>query len=161
MTKVMRLCEDGDVREQPHDAAALAAAPAPQRTAPQEDEEEEEGPGGEGGLLLLAGAAGHAGDDGGRRRRRRRRLGGAGGRGGRMLTEDDGGAPRRSTPADRAARADRGRAEIAADDAVPDAPVLKRRRQQTGRGGAHVGKSGRHGTAVQVDPKLTVLGFNA
>jgi hypothetical protein len=80
-------------------------------------EGEEEGLGGEGGLVLLAGAAHVPGDDGRR-----------------------GGAPRRSTPADRAARAKRGRSDAAAGDDVPDAPLPKR---QTG--GAQAGPSGRHG----------------
>ena len=53
---------------------------------------------------------------------------------------DDGGAPRRSTPADRAARAKRGRVASAADDVVPDAPAPKRKHE-----GAQVGPSGRHG----------------
>ena len=90
----------------------------------REDEEGldgEERLGGEGGLALLAAAAAPAahvpGDDGGR-----------------------GGAPRRSTPADRTARAKRGRTEIAADNDVPVAPAPKRR-----RAGAQVGKSGLHG----------------
>ena len=85
------------------------------------DREEEEGQGGEEGLeVLLAGAALPAHvpqDDGG-----------------------DGGAPRRSTPADRAARAKRGRGDTAASDDVPDAPAPKRK-----SGGARVGQSGRHG----------------
>ena len=76
-----------------------------------------EGPGEEGGLVLLAGAAHVPGDAGER-----------------------GGAPRRSTPADRAARAKRGRGDVATGDDVPDAPAPKR---QTG--GAQAGKSGRHG----------------
>jgi len=77
----------------------------------------EERLGGEGGLVLLAGAAHVPGDDGER-----------------------GGAPRRSTPADRAARAKRGRGDAAAGDDVPDAPPPKRQ-----SGGAPVGKSGHHG----------------
>jgi len=93
------------------------------------EEEEEEGPGeqgcdrkggeggGEGVVELLAGVAQVPGSD----------------RGG----ED---APRRSTPADRAARAKRGRGDFAADDVVPDVPAPKRR-----SGGARVGPSGRHG----------------
>jgi len=55
-----------------------------------------------------------------------------GGRGGR--------APRRSTPADRAARAKRGRGDVAAGDDAPDAPAPKRQ-----SGGVQVGQSGRHG----------------
>jgi len=81
------------------------------------DGEEEEGLGGEEGLVLLAGAAHVPGNDGGR-----------------------GGAPRRSTPADRAARTKRGRGDIAAGDDVRDAPAPKRNPR-----GARVGKSGRHG----------------
>jgi len=50
------------------------------------------------------------------------------------------GAPRRSTPADRAARAKRGRSDIAADDDVRDARAPRRQ-----PGGAQVGQSGRHG----------------
>ena len=67
--------------------------------------------------MLLAGAAHFPGDDGER-----------------------GGGPRRSTPADRAARAKRGRGDIAAADDVRDAPAPKRQ-----HGGAQVGPSGRHG----------------
>jgi len=67
--------------------------------------------------VLVAGAAHVPGDDGGR-----------------------GGAPRRSTPADRAARAKRGRGDVAAGDVVRDAPLPKRQ-----PGGAQVGPSGRHG----------------
>jgi len=78
---------------------------------------EGDGEGGEGGLELLAGAAHVPGDD----------------RGGE-------GAPRRSTPADRAARVKRGRGDVAADDVVPEVPAPKRR-----SGGACVGPSGRHG----------------
>ena len=82
------------------------------------DGEEEERLGGQGrGLVPLAGAA-HVPEGDGER----------------------GGAPRRSTPADRAARAKRGRTEIVSDDDEPDAPAPKRH-----PGGAQVGKSGRHG----------------
>ena len=81
------------------------------------DGEGDVGPGGEGGLVLLAGAAHVQEDDGGR-----------------------GGTPRRSTPTDRAARAKRGRGDVAAGDDVPDAPAPKRH-----SGGAKVGQSGRHG----------------
>ena len=77
-------------------------------------DEGEQRPAGEGGLLLLAGAA--------------------------QIPDDEGGAPRRSTPADRAARAKRGRGDAAAGDVVPDAPAPKRQ-----SGGAQVGESGRHG----------------
>ena len=83
------------------------------------DREGEEGPGGEGpgGLGLISRAAHVPLDDGGR-----------------------GGAPRRSTFADRAARAKRGRRDVAAADDLPDAPPLKWR-----PGGARAGQSGRHG----------------
>jgi len=77
---------------------------------------EEDGLGGEGGLVLLTGAAHMPGDDGGH-----------------------GGAPHRSTAAERAARAKRGRGDITAGD-VPDAPAPKRK-----SGGARVGPSGRYG----------------
>jgi len=77
--------------------------------------EEGVGTGGEGGLVLLAGAAHVLEDERGRS-----------------------GAPRRSTPADRAARAKRGR--IAAGDEVRDVPAPKRK-----DGGAKAGQSGRHG----------------
>jgi len=83
------------------------------------DGEVEEGPGEEGGLVLLEGAAHVPGDDGER-----------------------GGAPRRSTPADRAARAKRGRGDVAAGNGEPDAPPPKQQ-----RGGAQVGQSGRHGVS--------------
>jgi len=79
--------------------------------------EVEEAPGGEGGLVLLAGAAHAPEDDGGSR-----------------------GAPRRRTPADRAARAKRGRGAVAVGDDVPDAPAPKRHTRA-----AQAGKSGRHG----------------
>jgi len=72
--------------------------------------------GGKGGLGLLAAAAHVTGDDGER-----------------------GGAPRRSTPADRAARAKRGQNDITAD-AVPEAPPPKRI-----NGGAQARSYGRHG----------------
>ena len=79
---------------------------------------EEEGTGGEEGAAVpLAGTAHAPGDDGGR-----------------------GVAPRRSSPADRAARAKRGRGDVAAADDVRDAPAPKRK-----HGGAQVGPSGRHG----------------
>ena len=73
---------------------------------------------------------------------------GLGGEGGMELLaahvpEDDGGyggAPSRSNPAGRAARAKRGRGDVASADDVPDAPAPKRR-----HGGVHVGPSGRHG----------------
>jgi len=81
------------------------------------DGEGEEGLGGEGGLVLLTGAAHVPEEDEGR-----------------------GGAPRRSTPAGRAARAKRGRGDVAAGDDVRDAPAPKRK-----SGGAQAGKSGRHG----------------
>jgi len=82
------------------------------------DGEGEEGLGGQGaGLVLLAGMAHVPGDDGGR-----------------------GGGPRRSTPADRAARAKRGRSDAAAGNDVHDAPLPKRQ-----SGGAQAGSSGRHG----------------
>ena len=82
------------------------------------DGEGEQRPGGEGGLLV--GAAHVPEDDGGR---------GGGVR-----------APRRSTPADRAARAKQGRGDVAADVGV-DASSPKRK-----SGGAHQGgESGRHG----------------
>ena len=83
------------------------------------DGQEEEGTGGEVGLVLLAGAAHVPEEDGG-----------------------EGGAPRRSMPADRAARAKRGRGDVAAGDVVRDAPAPKR---QTGGAGAQVGQSGCHG----------------
>jgi len=95
--------------------------------------EEEVGPGGEeglcgeGGLVLLAGAAHVPRDDGGR-----------------------GGAPRRSTPADRAARAKRGRGDVAAADDVRDAPAPKRQ-----RGGAQAGQSGRHGVCEIEDEHIS------
>jgi hypothetical protein len=81
------------------------------------DEEEEGIIGEDGGLVLLAGVANVPGDDGGR-----------------------GGAPHRSNPADRTARAKRGRGDVAAADDVPDAPAPKRQ-----SGGAQTRKSGRHG----------------
>ena len=91
------------------------------------DWEVEVGPGGtggdgegEGGLVLLPGAAHVPADDG-------ERGGGVG-------------ASRRSTPADRAARAKRGRGDVPAGDNAPDAPPPKRK-----QGGAQVGMSGRHG----------------
>ena len=83
------------------------------------EEAREEGPGGEGGLVLLVGGAAHVPDDDG----------------------GDRGAPRRSTPADRTARARRGRRDlIAAADDEADVPAPKRK-----HGGARVGPSGRHG----------------
>ena len=54
--------------------------------------------------------------------------------------EGRGRAPRRSTPADRVARAKRGRSDVAAGDDVPGAHPPKRH-----RAGAHTRKSGRHG----------------
>jgi len=90
-------------------------------------EGEEEGPAGEVGLVLLAAAAHVPADDGER-----------------------GGGLRRSIPADRAARAKRGRGDNAADDAVPDAPPMKRI-----SGGAQVGKSGRHGVHELIICKAT------
>ena len=83
----------------------------------------------EGGLVLLAGAA-HVADQ---------EEGGSGG------------APRRSTPADRAARAKRGRAIVAAVDDVADAPAPKRH-----RGGAQVGPSGRHGVYERTEEWISM-----
>ena len=61
-----------------------------------------------------------------------------------------GGAPRRSTPADRAARAKRGRGDSAvANEVVPGAPPPKRQ-----QGCMQVGKSGRHGV-TELDYKHT------
>ena len=95
-----------------------------------DDGDGEERLGGEGGLVLLAGAA--------------------------HIPDHDGSAPRRSTPADRATRAKRGRGDVAATNDVPDASVPKRY-----RGGAQVGPSGRHGvdeltgkTVVKATPWL-------
>ena len=81
------------------------------------DGEGEEGPGGEGGLDM------YAGDDQGYM-----------------------GAPWRSTPADREARVERGRSDVA------DEPALKRH-----TGGARVGGSGRHGRVVQVDTEAGII----
>ena len=83
----------------------------------------------EGGLVLLAGAA-HVADQ---------EEGGSGG------------APRRSTPADRAARVKRGRAIVAAVDDVADAPAPKRH-----RGGAQVGPSGRHGVYERTEEWISM-----
>ena len=82
--------------------------------------------GGEVGLVLLVGLAHVPGGDG-----------------------DCGGGPRRSTPADRAARAKRGRGDVAAADDVPVAPALKRQ-----RGGVKVGPSGRHGVSAVTGTSL-------
>jgi hypothetical protein len=70
-----------------------------------------------------------------------------------LVPEDDGGrggAPRRSTPADRAVRAKRGRGDVASDDVLPDAPAPKRK-----RGGAQAGQSGRH-HGVQERPERCI-----
>ena len=92
----------------------------------EEEEEEEEGPCEERGLALITGSAQVPVAERGR-----------------------GGAPRRSTPADRAARAKRVRGDVAAADDVSDAPAPKRKSR-----GAHVGKSGRHGVYELTGRKL-------